>query len=467
MEKNRTLLAWIAKERVLELRADTAEVLFLDEDGVNLVRQADGQIQPLVDFHAATLGPVPFPEDLALILEEIERLESVLRRWMKIEVLFGETIFSVLRAVSFFSDLLRQNGVKRVVFGTGSPHHLDSVCLSVACQINQIEQIFLYPTVFETTLVPIRHAGFLERSLGDRVDRKSVDGNFLVADFVGRMGSLLDPNVGPALPYSGSSLVSFFRLVLDGARGAVRGVLRPKAVFPPFVGHNTLSLVRALVRHRAYLTTLKSMTRREIISDSCGKIIYFGHLEPESTCFPEGLPWKSQLEYLVALRQAYPRNEIYFREHPASWRFHEVGGFNRLGLFRSRNFLRELEYFNITPIDDISGLVNSEGCFVAATLVGTVAIEESLRGRKSLVGGTAWYQGLPGAIEYVSRGFEADKVLCNCHPAEEVGLESFEFLASTLSDYGIPNSEGIGRGGVASQNGREAFVSGLRRLVES
>lgn len=472
MGRRRILLAWIPAETACELSSDAVEILFLDNKALRMIAQPGGQIQLLSDFSHADLNSSSMSGNPTTILRELERLEPLIRRWMSFEVLFGETIFSVFRNVEFFSKLLKDNRVERVIFSTGSPHHIDSMCLSLACQMNEIEQVFLYPTVFHGTLLPIKHAGFTKRSLRDWSGKKSVDGHSLIVDFVDALGKISEPNanLNPAGPFSHSSIVSLLRILLQGSRRALVGLLRPRpSEFPHFAGHNSLQLVGALVRHRRYLTRLKSMTTSDIISKACGKIVYFGHQEPESTCFPEGLPWKSQLEYLVALRHAFPTNEIYFKEHPASWRFFDKGNLNRLGLFRSRDFLDELANFGITPIGDISGLVNSPGCFVAATLVGTIAIEESLRGRKSLVGGTAWYQGLPGAMPFSTSGLEDEEILCNCHPAKGIESGAFEFLSSTLSNYGIPNSQGIGSAGLITRQARHAqddFVSGVKKLVE-
>lgn len=471
MEKRRILLAWIKADTACELSSGTVDVLTLDNKGLSLVAHPDGQFEPLANFSYADLkSSCSLPGDQITILREIERLEPLMRRWMGSEIPFGEKIFSIFRNVEFFSKMLKHDGVKRVIFGTSVPHHIDSMSLSFACQVNNIEQVFLYSTVFKGTLLPVKHAGFLERTLGDWIQEKSVDGNSLVVEFVEALGKISEPNVSLAGPLSHSLTFSLLRLLLQDFRRALVGLLRPKASeFPPFVGHNYLQLSKALVRHKRYLTRLKSITTPNISSKSCGKIIYFSHQEPESTCFPEGLPWRSQLEYLVALRHAFPRHEIYFKEHPASWRYFIEGGLNKFGLFRSRDFLDELDNFNIKPVGDISDLVNSPGCFVAATLVGTVAIEESLRGRKSLVGGTAWYQGLPGSLSFSTNGLEEGEILCNCNHDEGTAASAFEFLSSTLSEYGIPNGQGIGSAGIISADARvteEGFVSGLRKLVQ-
>ena len=122
--------------------------------------------------------------------------------------------------------------------------------------------------------------------------------------------------------------------------------------------------------------------------------LYALGFEPESTTFPEGLPYQSQLDAIYDIRSIIPEESLlWVKEHP-SQQFRSMRGYLGYGSI----FLRAIAGLDKTQL--LSGSYNIKKDLrdvkVIFTLTGTIAVEAALRGVRVISLGSPWWAGMPG-----------------------------------------------------------------------
>lgn len=168
------------------------------------------------------------------------------------------------------------------------------------------------------------------------------------------------------------------------------------------------------------------------ILDINNPYVYFAlHYEPERTTNPDGEEFHDQILAIIALRKILPEDvNIYVKEHPSQF-YIAKGARGRSPLFY--NTIRMIK--NVKLIDHSLSSYNliTESLFVA-TITGTVAIEASILGSKSIYFGNAWFAGMPNTVKWSDKlTFEEIMKLPKANPDDV-----YNFMIDLKSKYGIP-----------------------------
>ena len=129
------------------------------------------------------------------------------------------------------------------------------------------------------------------------------------------------------------------------------------------------------------------------------------------------------------------------KEHPEFRTYSSSGHSSRAGIFRSVNFYQILRNLGCVFVDR-NFMVNEKGTVI--TLTGTIAIERSLAGRKTVVMGKIWYEGLPGTMSlehFTQNHLNLDKL-----PDDKIASEARLFMAERLNNRTLDNPYGIATG---------------------
>lgn len=193
-----------------------------------------------------------------------------------------------------------------------------------------------------------------------------------------------------------------------------------------------------------YLTRLKIKTKRKNMLFSSykrniqkmnykNKYIYFPlHYEPERTSNPDGGIFHDQLKVLINLRSLVPEDiQIVVKEHPSQFNPSFKGSLGRSSLFYDL-------VNNISNVKLISTYENTIrlilGSEFVATLTGTVAIEASILGKKTLYYGNPWYRGLPNTFDISSSPTYEDLLTRKISDVTKIEI----FFEQLFKNYSIP-----------------------------
>jgi hypothetical protein len=161
--------------------------------------------------------------------------------------------------------------------------------------------------------------------------------------------------------------------------------------------------------------------------------IYFPlHFEPERTTNPDGDRFHDQILAIISLRKLIPKNIlIYVKEHPSQI---IVGSKGSRG--RSPMFYKLLK--NISGVKLISYKENSfkllNNSIFSATITGSVALESSVIGKKSIVFGSTWYDNCPNIFKW-SEDLKYNEIInCKVKTLDEI----VDFFKNQKELYAIP-----------------------------
>ena len=120
--------------------------------------------------------------------------------------------------------------------------------------------------------------------------------------------------------------------------------------------------------------------------------------EPERTTNPDGGVFHDQLAALAAVRAFTPsKYKIFVKEHPSQFLRADRGSRGRSPLFYKAARALEGVHF-VEPIVSSSALTK-KAAFVA-TVSGSVAVEAAILGKKALIFGDVWYDGMPNITRW-------------------------------------------------------------------
>lgn len=121
------------------------------------------------------------------------------------------------------------------------------------------------------------------------------------------------------------------------------------------------------------------------------------HFEPESTCFPEGLPVMNQFDAVIEARRLLaPDRKLLVKEHPVQALSTNQGYMGRSPFFYSA--VRGLRNTRMVP-SQVSAKKLLDRVDVVFTLTGTVAFEGLALGKQVVYFGSPWWEGCPGTVK--------------------------------------------------------------------
>jgi hypothetical protein len=122
------------------------------------------------------------------------------------------------------------------------------------------------------------------------------------------------------------------------------------------------------------------------------------HYEPERTSMPEGLPFLSQTDAVVAVRNFLPDSvHLVVKEHYAQQASNLRGQLGRSAL--TYQLIASLPNVSLLGVDTISAEV-IDGARYVFTMTGKIGIEASSAGIPAIYMGNPWWTEMPGAFDF-------------------------------------------------------------------
>ena len=206
-----------------------------------------------------------------------------------------------------------------------------------------------------------------------------------------------------------------------------------RSLYDPINPYNITFLTRRKIQRKKKSNLKKELNK--VVEDFKydDKYVYFPlHFEPERTTLPDGKEYHDQFFALVKLRNFLPPEiRIVVKEHPSQFLLTDRGPKGRSPLFY--NLIKNIKNLTIvdTNTNSIELLLRSE--FIT-TITGSVALEASILGKKTLTFGNTWYNGCPNTIKW--------NELLTYEEFKKEDIKSTDqilnFLFNLKNDYSIP-----------------------------
>jgi len=403
-------------------------------------------------------------QDYASVIEELRKWAPTWYRWNgradNLEILHREAAIKCL----ILSSYLKKFDISKCIMHTGIIHHIDTLIFDIACKINNIDRIYLYCDNITGRLIP-----YLQKN--QTYDRKILNykvsgfnAKKSISDFKLRSSNNLPPLTGGIIvkgdvkSISVAVLIVMYRIIKIIIKKVYFYFLNKKVKKNNYVLDDDNYFLRDLylmfVQKKAlnYLNSLLSRSPDffKQTSHTSPKILILAHFQPEASSFPEGWDFANHIDIVIKLRSLGYKDNIYYKEHIASSYFFLERNFTRVGIDRTKKYYETLESLGCIFIKDKKNTkYGGPSCkeFIPVTITGTIALERSLNGLRTIFAGYPWWEGMPGAIKLSDlkkiNGINNEFLI----PCEHLAKKAFKFLNSILSYKTITNSPGIGLAG--------------------
>ena len=156
-------------------------------------------------------------------------------------------------------------------------------------------------------------------------------------------------------------------------------------------------LTRSYIKYKRRKNLNKKLSSNFENLDLNIKYIYFPlHFEPERTTNPDGGDFHDQFLALLKLRNIIPEEiVIYLKEHPSLNLMSKKAVKGRSPLLY--DLIKNIKNVKIINVNTDSKLL-IRNSYMVGTITGTVAIEASLFGKKTIVMGNTWYEEFPNTF---------------------------------------------------------------------
>lgn len=402
--------------------------------------------------------------DFNEILQMISKSGPTISRHYDCLPEFELEIRKIAFSVLGLAQILKKNQIKLIIFPTVASHHLDSLILEFAARLMGIPQIFHALSLKSNRRFPV-----LQRQhISDRFPLNYRISNYQAPNEVPLSGekSWKAPIISHARRYS-KTFVTFVAMVLLGkTRNMVAslkrrlflklgGTLRPlianqngsvsETNFAPIkriaIGKEielALKHWRAIRYYKRVVAQNEFALSAELSPDSNGtkdkkNFAIAAHFQPEVSTFPEGGEYYNFVDVVLKIRSIGIETPIIYKEHPAMFYLgakYENKLFQsfRGGCARSIDYYRQLQSLGVIFVDKNFNLINNE-CILPVTITGSIAIERSLIGLKTVAMGYPYFMGLPGLIS-LEDAAELLKSDVSINYDESISIESKRFLTA-------------------------------------
>lgn len=380
---------------------------------------------------------------IMLRLRQITEIYS--RHYESLESLDLSLRMLVLQILALAEELVRQEIRVIVMPPHGSSHHLEDSMLELAGEVAKIPLIFTLPlpnsdravTLLQkggiTSRVPYRHQDTSE--IADSLKLRVASGWEVKPISSGHLD--LDEYLVEG-DYRKAQIKQIRRgLVLSLKRDMRHADKTNSLLFRRIRPATDLSL---LSQHRASMQFLKLQQLKHIhsinsvINNHANRIVLciFATAQPEASSFPEGGERPNHLDIISYVRSLGYMQPVLYKEHPSLVNYSRGPNSFRVGVSRSISYYRALEKMGCLFVDPRFPIDECEK-ILPISMVGSIGLQRSLKGKSTIITGFPWYGKLPGTLRIEEALEDLDKAL---HSFDASAAQQFliDYLTgSTLS----------------------------------
>lgn len=392
--------------------------------------------------------------DHETLITKIKELNPLWMRWITNSFEYEMIIRQALIYCLYIRNFVIENKINAAIFHTSVCHHInDNLVQMVLSELN-IPQIFIYGIPLCNRLLPLIQ-------VKDISDRKPL--NFDVSEYslkndLEDFTNNLKKNKPPILNSKITNLRknSYFAKIY-WLKFIIFSLLKnntkvSQLTFTDELGSNSLKYGFSVINNQKkaldfYLDNIDNNAESNILAQNTISLLIAAHYQPEATTFPEGGWLNNYIDQIIRIRLLGYKDIIYFKEHPGSFLYSDkIVGLTRVGVFRSVDFYKSLLAMGcvfLHPNISIGSLSKISDKILPITMTGTIALERSLLGKKTIITGYPWYKGLPGTYELKHLNIVISKISKNI---ENIKVDTINFLHKLINKKSILNVPGIATG---------------------
>lgn len=416
------------------------------------------------------------------VKKEINSWETAWSRFVdkgdQFELNSSEVLDNIIKIISF----LIKNKIKKVFMFTASSHNITSLTFELACKLLKLKMIYFYSTnniIYDNhnLLIPVQQTnGFISRKF---INKKFSDFKFnkiikykseiLSKEINNEKNKFKDQNLKI---FSSSFLLSFAKIFIYYFYS---DILRIKNnFFSKVKNYNDLMNYSLYTHLRQVIQQFRSIKfYKKNISNILSKkknIVIMAHSQPEADSYIYGQEYHNHSDIIFKLRQLGYSKEIYYKEHPSSSNYYiDFIHHTRVGCQRSVKYYKILKDQNCIFLNQNINSKNQKFFknSLILTISGSIAIERSLLGLKTIYTGYPWWKGMPGTI-HINK-IKSLKELPDRYfiKSKTIARDAQKFICDKLNNKTIPNYVGMnGYKKKLDKNSKILFKKSINKLIK-
>ncbi len=328
---------------------------------------------------------------------------------------------------------LKYKKISKIIFWTSTPHHVDTALIEIAARLNKINSLFFYyEEVLTKNYIPMYRNEFKFRyDLNKKFKTRTQKVQIYLKEFSNRINK---KKKAPWVPRDNFLKKNFYFGILYLIIWHFK-----KKFFEsnsPYQSLKEIDLIEdfySMLNQKKYLLKLMKEDKKnsQILNRVKDKIIIYGNYQPESTTLSEGGDFRDQINIIKFLNLSGYKGEIFYKEHNSSlFYFDEMIGPTRVGLWKNLKFFKNLTVNKTRLILRDFSISNN----IIITCSGSIALERSIQGFKTIICGNPWYGELPGVIRIEDVNWKDREEIKSLKTfSGHIKKESKEYLLSLIS----------------------------------
>lgn len=403
----------------------------------------------LKKFKKLSIKDIPIFKEKNFVISKnkitINLLFKIWHRWLRDEPNIKSIEKNLLVDVIKIRQFLKSKKVRKVIYYTYTPHHIDNSIISYCSYSLSIKEIFIFKaTVFNECHLIIEGSGIFS---SQKLTKKKYS-NYKINKNLKLFISNLKKN-------NKKTYVQKHRWVHTNFYLALLKIFIQYLFYKIFLKKNYVALKSGI----NFKTSLKdALNQKKFIRyydlkcikntnfekkiNSKSKIIIAAHYQPEASTIPLGGKFKNHRDIIFKIRSLGYDQTIYYKEHNDSKMFiKDRIGSTGVGSVRSISYLNDLSKLNVKFLPYEMDLIHNYKDWIV-TITGKIVLERSFRGLYTIIAGNSWLNQIPGAIhiEKINLGILKGKPpLPNNYLIKEVT----KFVKSNLDNKILPSTSNM------------------------
>ena len=394
--------------------------------------------------------PQQFMEEFPDIIAKLKYLGPIFSRHYDdlplMELHYRKIAFMVMQ----LATCLKPKQIDILLFPFSANHWIEGFILEIVGELLNLKMIFLYPTYMNFQILPLVQTNGIESR---KIISLNFSNNCISNDILIRIqegvrkqshievgNSIFMWEIKTKFLY----VLYFSKIYLEKQIKNITGYkLKQSREIKKSSLATELNILKEQIIATKYFLKIVQTDSTNLITQIAKNesmdppIVIFAHYQPEASSFPEAGVYANTIDMVMKLRSSGYSGDIFYKEHPYILGcLYSVKKYpTRIGTARSIEYYDQLRvlgcrFINEIPFDDKD--------YFALTGTGTIALERSLRGFKSIVAGHPWYQGLPGTISLDNFLYKVieKKLFFN---QENIALVAFNYLKNRLDNKLLVN----------------------------
>lgn len=381
------------------------------------------------------------------------------------------------------SVFLIREKVNLAIMFTASPHHISSLVFDLACRKNKIKLIYLenLNSILNNApnlLIPFFHKKkFMEKIVLKNINFSDFDisnelNNIIRNIRLWRKKKYIRIFHQDEFFYSKNLFLSSISIIFYYFYFKLRTTFfkSPKKYFN---FDNSYSILTYLKQFFGQFQSIRYYKKKMLNFNLKKKykkkyLLIVANYQPEGTSFPEGKENNNHIDIISKIRKKGYKDIIYYKEHFDTQFFYlNIIQSTKVGIARSKKYYQNLEKLGCKFLPYNFSIQNKRynEYFLPITICGTIAIERSLVGNKTIYCGYPWYKGLPGTFHIDKFNF---KKINPSYFKKDIKLkeEAFIFLKQLINNKTIVNFPGIGSTGkMINENNEKEYFNKIQKII--